>query len=112
MSEQEIHNICEKYNITNYTINPDGSIDVDDGVDLSGKDLIKIPLKFNKVNGWFDCSYNQLTSFGHPSNDVNLLSIQSKYPVILLNFNGILIKFVLNKFTFPSTSIDPSEFMI
>ena len=62
MKEQEIHDICEKYDIKNYTINPDGSIDVDDGVDLSGKDLIKIPLKFNKVNGWFDCSYNRLTT--------------------------------------------------
>ena len=61
MKEQEIHDICEKYDIKNYTINPDGSIDVDDGVDLSGKDLIKIPLKFNKVNGWFDCSYNRLS---------------------------------------------------
>ena len=67
-NEQEIHDICKKYNIENYTINPDGFIDVDDGVDLSGKDLIKIPLKFNKVNGWFDCSYNQLTSLeGCPS---------------------------------------------
>ena len=62
MTEQEIHDICKEYNITNYTINPDGSIDVDDGVDLSGKDLIKIPLKFNKVNGWFDCYKNELTS--------------------------------------------------
>ena len=68
MTKKEIRDICEKYNITNYTINPDGSIDVDGDVDLSGKDLIKIPLKFNKVNGWFDCSYNKLTSLeGCPS---------------------------------------------
>ena len=62
MTKKEIHTICEKYDIKNYTINPDGSIDVDGGIDLSGKDLIKIPLKFNKVNGLFSCSNNLLTS--------------------------------------------------
>ena len=29
MTEQEIHDICKKYNIKNYTINPDGSTDVE-----------------------------------------------------------------------------------
>ena len=51
MSEQEIHDICKKYNITNYSINPDGSIDVDETVYLSGKGLKRVPLKFNKVDG-------------------------------------------------------------
>ena len=54
--------ICEKYNIKNYTINPDGSIDVNGSVDLSFNDLTELPLRFNKVTGWFDCSYNRLTS--------------------------------------------------
>ena len=54
--------ICEKYNIKNYTINPDGSIDVDGGVDLSRYKLIELPLTFNKVSGWFDCSNNNLTT--------------------------------------------------
>ena len=35
---------------------------MDGDVDLSRKDLIKIPLKFNKVNGLFSCSNNLLTS--------------------------------------------------
>lgn len=68
MTKKEIHTICEKYDIKNYTINPDGSIDVDDNVNLSYMGLTKIPLKFNKVNGWFDCSCNKLTSLeGCPS---------------------------------------------
>ena len=54
--------ICEKYGITNYTINDDGSIDVNGDVELSFKDLTELPLRFNKVTGWFDCSYNRLTS--------------------------------------------------
>ncbi len=29
---------------------------------LYDKGLTKLPLKFNKVNGYFDCSYNKLTS--------------------------------------------------
>ena len=60
MTEQEIHTICEKYNITNYTINPDGSIDVDGDVYLTFKRLSKLPLKFNKVSGNFYCSDNKL----------------------------------------------------
>ncbi len=40
-------------NIRNYTINPDGSIDVDEDVWLYDKGLTKLPLKFNKVNELF-----------------------------------------------------------
>jgi hypothetical protein len=54
--------ICKKYNITNYTINDDGSIDVNGNVDLWDKRLTELPLTFNKVNGYFDCSYNNLTT--------------------------------------------------
>ena len=44
------------------TKNADGSIDVHGDVDLYRLNLKKIPLKFNKVSGYFDCSYNNLTS--------------------------------------------------
>lgn len=109
MNKKEIDNICEKYNITNYTINDDGSIDVDGDVDLSNKGLTKLPLKFRKVTGgfnindncltsligspeyvgrWFNCIYNQLTSlFGAPKYvgnnfacDNNLLSSMKYCP--------------------------------
>ena len=62
MTEQEINDICKKYNIENYTINSDGSIDVNDDVLLHDLYLKEIPLKFNKVSGHFDCSDNELTS--------------------------------------------------
>jgi hypothetical protein len=61
-SIKDIHSICKTYNITNYTINDDGSIDVNDNVDLSKKRLSKLPLKFRNVTGFFDCYNNQLTS--------------------------------------------------
>ena len=54
--------ICKKYSIENYTINDDGSIDVNGYVDLYDKKLTELPLVFNKVTGDFDCGGNQLTS--------------------------------------------------
>ena len=58
-----IEEICRKYNITDYTINSDGSIDVNDhGVFFNGYGLNELPLKFNRVSGKFDCSHNNLTS--------------------------------------------------
>ena len=59
---KDIEFICKEYGIKNYTINSDGSIDVDDDVDLSNDKLDILPLKFNKVSGYFDCANNQLTS--------------------------------------------------
>ncbi len=47
--------ICSKYGIKNYTINSDGSIDVNGNVDLSMKYLTSLPLKFNRVTGNFKC---------------------------------------------------------
>jgi hypothetical protein len=57
-----IHDICKKYKIENYTINDDGSIDVDGDVGLIEKGLTELPLTFNKVTGNFNCSKNNLTS--------------------------------------------------
>jgi hypothetical protein len=73
---KEIENICNKYNIKNYTINTDGSIDVNGNVDLRGSGywdyfksdrgrpnkwtLDKIPLKFRRVTGDFDLKFNAL----------------------------------------------------
>ena len=42
MEEQEIHKICKSYEIENYSINSDGSIDVDGDVRLPNKKLIKL----------------------------------------------------------------------
>jgi hypothetical protein len=45
-----------------YTINEDGSYDVEGDVNLFRKNLTKLPIKFGKVSGYFDCSDNKLTS--------------------------------------------------
>jgi hypothetical protein len=63
-TEQEIADLCSKYNIENYQIRDDGSIDVDGNVDLHGRlgDLKKLPLTFNEVGGYFYCTKNNLTT--------------------------------------------------
>ena len=58
----DIDSICNKYGIKNYTINQDGTIDVDGDVYLHNKKLTKLPLKFNKVSGSFFCSNSKLTT--------------------------------------------------
>ena len=62
MNVREIKKICRYYAIENYTINPDGSIDVYEDVWLSNKDLTELPLTFNKVTGNFWCQNNKLTT--------------------------------------------------
>ena len=53
-----------------YTINDDGSIDVDGAVNLSNRNLTKIPFKFRNVSGDFYCHNNQLTSLEGAPNTV------------------------------------------
>ena len=52
----------KKFGIKYYTINNDNTIDVNGDVELYYRNLTKIPFKFGKVTGDFDCSGNQLTS--------------------------------------------------
>jgi len=82
---EDIHKICKKYKIKNYTINGDGSIDVDGNVSLSQMGLTKLSLKFNHVSGYFICNGNYLTTLeGSPKsvggdfgcNDNNILSFE------------------------------------
>jgi hypothetical protein len=54
---------CEKY-LKNYTINSDGTIDVNGNVYLYRRlgNMTKLPVKFGKVSGWFTCYGNNLTT--------------------------------------------------
>jgi len=59
-SFEDIDSICKEYGIENYTINSDGTVDVDGDVYLSTEALTKLPLKFGKVTGYFNCNNNKL----------------------------------------------------
>ena len=69
--KSKIDEICRKYYIKNYTINSDGSIDVDEDVNLHNLGLEKLPFKFNKVNGHFNCNFNNLKSLEGSPIEVN-----------------------------------------
>ena len=69
-SFEDIDNICKNYNIRNYSINTDGTIDVNGIVYLSNILLTKLPLKFNKV-GYFYCNDNNLKSLEGSPVEVN-----------------------------------------
>ena len=59
-----IESWLKEYNIKNYTINDDFTIDVDGNVNLIRKNLTEFPdyIQFDIVNDSFDCSENKLTS--------------------------------------------------
>ena len=59
-----IEDWLKKYDIENYNINDDFTIDVDDDVNLVRKNLMEFPdyIQFGVVSGYFSCSYNNLTS--------------------------------------------------
>ena len=65
---EDIKQICQRYFLENYTINQDGTVDVDRHVTLQSNGLTKLPLKFGKVNGYFNCNFNKLITLeGSPT---------------------------------------------
>ncbi len=63
MNKNQIIDWLEKYNINNYIIKGDLSVDVNQNVSLFNLNLKEIPIKFNIVKGDFYCyDNNKLTS--------------------------------------------------
>ena len=92
MKEEEIHHLCKKYNIQNYTINNDMSVDVEDNVNLNDDKLTEIPFNFNKVNGYFDCSFNNLKTLKGCPKKVNSDFDCSHNDLIDLNYCPSMIE--------------------
>jgi hypothetical protein len=67
-SNEDIHSICKKYEIKNYTINGD-FVDVNGNVTLY-RVLTELPIKFRNVSGYFSCYNNRLTSLEGSPNSV------------------------------------------
>jgi hypothetical protein len=88
--------LCAKYEIQNYRINDDGSLDVNGDVFIwkTLGDLKQLPLIFNEVNGDFDCGTNNLTTLqGCPKkvshftcSDNDLTSFQHSPKIVEGNF--------------------------
>ena len=60
-SNLEIEKICKNLGIEDFQI-VDGLVNVLGNVNISAKKLKKIPVKFGRVEGYFWCHNNQLTS--------------------------------------------------
>jgi hypothetical protein len=60
--EERVAEICQKYNIKNWSINSEGLVDVNGYVYLQSKRLTKLPLNFGYVAGNFLCWDNKLAS--------------------------------------------------
>lgn len=60
--KNRINGLCDYFGIGIYTINTDGTIDVNQDVDLRYYEISNFPLSFNKVCGDFDCGHNIITS--------------------------------------------------
>ena len=54
--------ICEEFGIENFSVDSDWLVNVDGDVDLSFKKLKRLPLKFGRVSGYFNCYRNQLVN--------------------------------------------------
>jgi hypothetical protein len=61
-SKSKVAQFCLEYNIRDWSINSEGLVDVNGDVKLYNSGLNKIPIKFGKIIGYFDCSNNELKS--------------------------------------------------
>jgi hypothetical protein len=60
--EKSIEDWCEYFNIKHYTINKDGTVDVNYKVFINNIHLQDIPIQFGVVGDYFGCRNNELTS--------------------------------------------------
>lgn len=63
INKELIELFCEEFNIKNYYINDDYSINVYQNVVLDNFIGDELPIKFNKVIGYFSCSKSNIKSF-------------------------------------------------
>ena len=70
-TKKEIQQWLIDMKINNYVIHDDLTVDVYDNINLIDKKLNKIPIKFGVINGYFNCSYNYLTSLENFPQEIN-----------------------------------------
>ena len=84
-TKDQVVKLCKKYKIKNYSINPDFSIDVEGNVNLSYLSLKSLPLRFSRVEGYFDCRYNLLTTLEGSPREVKYLHCSNNPVMEILN---------------------------
>ena len=106
ISTKQIHDICKKYGIENYTINPDGSIDVSGNVYLDFLNLEKLPLKFNYVSGDFSIYNNCITSLEGCPKEVGGSFDCAKNQITSLKYSPIKVGTYINLYMNPLESLE------
>ena len=97
-TKQKIEEFLKQYNINNYTINDDLSVDVDGDVNLSEQNFEELPVNFGKVTGYFYCEScpNLITLEGAPKemgknlwccSCINLISLKG-FPKEIVGYFG------------------------
>ena len=98
MTEQEIHNICKRYEIENYTINSDGSIDVRGNVYLSYNKLTSLENCPNEISGSVYLTGNNLKNLKGFGKVGGLIYLNGNPLESFEGYNGDINKvFCLNK---------------
>lgn len=106
----KIHWLCYKYNIKNYSINSDGSIDVDGDVYLDFLNLEKLPLKFNYVSGYFSIYDNYITSLEGCPKEVGESFDCARNRIITLKYSPIKVGGYIDAYMNPLESLEGHNF--
>lgn len=72
-NKTQIEQQLNLWNISNFSIKHDLSVDVEGNVDISCRNLYHIPINFNVVTGTFFCSHNNLLSLEGSPKEVRSL---------------------------------------
>jgi len=103
-TREKIENWLQEMKIENTTINEDLTVDVAGEASIAYESLITIPVQFNYVGGYFDCSNNKLQSLkGCPKivastfmcNDNELISLEDAPSIVGGDYN-LMHNFVKN----------------
>ncbi len=88
----KIHRFCKKHGVNNYSINPDGSIDIDGGVCFMNFKEEFFPIPFNKVSGFFECVNCNLTTFKNMPREIGRWLLCSNTPFRTFEHFPLVIK--------------------
>jgi hypothetical protein len=85
--EGTIEDWCKLFNIHNYIIQANGSVDINQNVVII-RDLYKIPIKFGIVNGYFNCVYSKLITLENSPSKSNGFSCCNNELTSLIGYQG------------------------
>lgn len=109
-NKQDIEKWLQKNHIRNYTIRENLIVDVDSDVGLYNIGLSSIPIQFGIVNGYFECSHNNLYSLKGCPREVNGDACFNHNCLISLEYCPTFIKRDFMLYDNPILDINLQEF--